>query len=248
MGVRIKVKRLFKTLLIWFKEREFKGRLHYIYEDNHTDRLMIVFSGFSPQKPMYNYMRTLKNVKSINKLFILDDFGYRGSYYLKEDGLDTPQKLVIELVTKIIGGGVIRELFTMGTSKGGTCAIYFGLEFNATHVFSGACQYLIANYLNTEDRKPILEGMLGQGYSKTDFDNLNNAVRQQIERHQGTDTVIHLLFSRQEHTYPEHIKFLLEDLDRWNIQYTTQIENFENHNDVGEFFIPFIKNELSRIV
>ena len=105
MSMRIKVKRLFKTLLIWFKEREFKGRLHYIYEDNHTDRLMIVFSGFSPQKPMYNYMRTLKNVKSINKLFILDDFGYRGSYYLKEDGHDTPQKLVIELVKKIIGGG-----------------------------------------------------------------------------------------------------------------------------------------------
>lgn len=105
MSMRIKVKRLFKTLLIWFKEREFKGRLHYIYEDNHTDRLMIVFSGFSPQKPMYNYMRTLKNVKSINKLFILDDFGYRGSYYLKEDGRDTPQKLVIELVKKIMGGG-----------------------------------------------------------------------------------------------------------------------------------------------
>lgn len=105
MAVSIKLKRLFKSLLIWFKERKFKGRLRYIYEDNHADKLMIVFSGFSPQKPMYNYMRTLKNVKTINKLFILDDFGYQGSYYLKEDGLDTPQLLVIELVKKIMGGG-----------------------------------------------------------------------------------------------------------------------------------------------
>lgn len=102
--------------------------------------------------------------------------------------------------------------------------------------------------MNTEDRKPILEGMLGNNYSKTEFDNLNNTVRQQLERHQGADTVIHLLFSRKEHTYPEHIKFLLEDLDKWNIPYTTQIEDFENHNDVGEFFIPYIKKEISELV
>ena len=242
------IKRFFKGLYIRFQEKEYEGRLHYIYENNHADKLMIVFSGFSPYKPMYNYMRTLKNVKSIDKLFLLDDFGYRGSYYLMENGKDTPKQLVTELVKTIVGGGNFKELFTMGTSKGGTCAIYFGLQFHATHIFSGACQYLIANYLNTEDRKPILEGMLGKGYSEKDYSNLNDAVRVQIEKHQGTETIIHLLFSKQEHTYPEHIKYLLEDLEKWNIPYTAQIEPFENHDDVGRYFIPYIKKEISKIL
>ena len=68
MGVLItKTRRFLKGLLIRFQERVFKGRLHYIYENNHADKLMIVFSGFSPDKPTYNYMRTLKSYKGINK-------------------------------------------------------------------------------------------------------------------------------------------------------------------------------------
>ncbi len=249
MGIlKTKIRRYFKGLLIRFREKVYKGRLHYIYEDNHTDKLMIVFSGFSPDKPTYNYMRTLKAFKDINKLFLLDDFGYRGSYYLMEKGEDMPKQLVLGLVEKLIGGGKIRELYTMGTSKGGTCAIYFGLHLHAAHVYSGACQYLIGNYLNTEDRRPILEGMLGDDYSQSDFDNLNNAVRMQIKDHRNANTLIHLLFSKQEHTYTEHIVYLLDDLDKWNIPYTTQIEQFDNHNDVGNYFIPFIKNEMNKVL
>ena len=103
------IKRFFKGIYIHFQEKEYKGRLHYIYENNHADKLMIVFSGFSPYKPMYNYMRTLKNVKSIDKLFLLDDFGYRGSYYLMENGKDTPKQLVTELVKTIVGGVILRN-------------------------------------------------------------------------------------------------------------------------------------------
>lgn len=244
----LKIRRYFKSLYIRIKEKEFKGRLHYIYENNHADKLMIVFSGFSPEKPMYNYMRTLTDFKSINKLFLLDDFGYRGSYYLMEGGEGTPKHLVIELVKALSRRDNFTEIFTMGTSKGGTCAIYFGLEFHATHIFSGACQYFIANYLNNESRKQILEGMLGLGYSQSDFNNLNNIVRQQIENHHGVDTMIHLLFSKREHTYPEHIKYLLADLDKYGIPHTTKVEQFDNHGDVGQYFIPFIRNEIRKIV
>ena len=247
-SIKHKAKFFFKVLFIRFKEKLYKGRLHYIYENNHANKLMIVFSGFSPQKPMYNYMRTLKDVKIINKLFLLDDFGYNGSYYLLENGKETPKQLVIELVKRLIERDNLKELFTMGTSKGGTCAIYYGLEFHASHVFSGACQYLISNYLNTDLLKPVLEGMLGKDYSQKDYDNLNDVVRQQIEKHKGTETIIHLLYSEKEHTYPEHIQYLLADLNKWSIPYTTQIEEFDNHSDVGQYFIPYIKKEISKII
>lgn len=244
----MKIKRFLKGLIIRVREKEYKGRLHYIYENNHADKLMIVFSGFSPDKPTYNYMRTLKGFKGINKLFLLDDFGYRGSYYLMENGVDTPKQLVLGLVEELNRVGKFKALYTMGTSKGGTCAIYFGLQLHANHVYAGACQYLIGDYLNKEDRKPILKGMLGDNYSQKDFDKLNDVVRMQIKEHQNTDTMIQLLFSKQEHTYKEHIEFLLADLNKWSVPYTIQIEQFEDHNNVGAYFIPFIKKEIKKLL
>jgi hypothetical protein len=41
---------------------------------------------------------------------------------------------------------------------------------------------------------------------------------------------------------------LLADLEKWNVPYTTQIEQFDNHGDVGKYFIPYIKKEISKIV
>ena len=61
-------------------------------------------------------------------LFILDDFGYRGSYYWYENGSDKPRLLVEGLVSDVMRKGKYKSLITIGSSKGGTCAIYFGLK------------------------------------------------------------------------------------------------------------------------
>ena len=99
------VTHLLTKLYIKAIERKWQGRLRYIYKNNHADKLVIVFSGFSPKGPVYNYMRTLNSFKCVNQLYILDDFGYRGSYYWLEDGKDTPRALTNGLINYIVGGG-----------------------------------------------------------------------------------------------------------------------------------------------
>ena len=135
----------------------------------------------------------------------------------------------------------------MGTSKGGTCAIYFGLEFNVKGVYAGACQYLVGNYLNTDNNRHILKAMLGEGYTQKDFDMLNNMLRDQLKCHKETNTVVNLLYSKHEHTYPEHIVYLIQDLKKNKIPYTEQVELFKEHNEVGNFFKPYIENTLQNI-
>ena len=98
------------------------GKLRYIHERNGSDELIIMFSGFGTI-PKYNYMKTLTQSK-IDKLFILDNFGYRGSYYWFENGSDKPLQLVTTLIERIGGGikvftqpvaaKVARAPFTMG--------------------------------------------------------------------------------------------------------------------------------------
>ena len=82
-------------------------KLRYIHERNGSDELIIMFSGFGTI-PKYNYMKTLAQSK-IDKLFILDNFGYRGSYYWFENGSDKPLQLVTTLIERI-GGGI--KIFT----------------------------------------------------------------------------------------------------------------------------------------
>lgn len=242
--------KFFNKILIKFylliHEHSYKKRLKYLYENNGSKRLLVVFSGFSPTKPLYNYVRTIKDIKTVNKLFILDDFGFRGSYYWFENGDDFPLQLTKELIE--IKSKGCEELYTLGTSKGGTCAIYFGLVFNAKHVYSGACQYLVGNYLNLEERLPILSGMLGAGFKRSDVDRLNNMMPNLLKKCKDARTVVHLLYSKKEHTYDEHIVYLIEDLILNNIPYTEVVEDFENHNDVGKYFIPYIKKELRNVL
>ena len=98
-----KAYRFFKNkILLSFKEKHL-GKLRYIHEQNGSDELIIMFSGFGSSVRKYNYMKTLNDSK-IDKLFILDVWGYRGSYYWYEKGKDEPKRLVSKLIESIWGG------------------------------------------------------------------------------------------------------------------------------------------------
>ena len=133
-------------MVLSFKEKRYAGRLKYLFESHNSNTLIIVFSGMATRKPKYMYMRTLKDV-NVDKLFILDDFGHKGSYYWFEDGSDKPLKLTEGLISAILESRKYKYVYTAGSSKGGSCAIYYGLMFNVTEVIASACQYYIGTYL-----------------------------------------------------------------------------------------------------
>ena len=105
MNYKLLVKKVLNGLFYKIVSRRYKGRLTYYFKSNKSDTLLIVFSAFTP-KPCYNYVKTLMGLK-IDKLFILDDFGYKGSYYWYENGEDYPQKLTESLIASVVGGGKI---------------------------------------------------------------------------------------------------------------------------------------------
>lgn len=240
------IKQIFKKIYFWTHEHKWEGRLKFIFSNNHSSTLVIVFSGFpNGEKPVYNYVKTLKKAR-IDKLFILDDFGYRGSYYLLENGLSTPQDLCRSLIQSIIGRGNYSCVYTLGSSKGGTAAIYYGLQFNVTAIYSGACQYYIGDYLSRLEYEPIVKGMTGTSISSSVIRALNEYMPDQLRKYANSNTIVHLLYSKDEHTYEEHIVDLIKDLKNNNITFTEKIENFPEHSQVGAYFSKWIKQELER--
>lgn len=100
------IKSILMRLYFAVNERKFQGREKYLFQKNHSKTLAIIFSGFS-EKPVYNYVKTLRNWKA-DKLFILDDFAYRGSYYWYGNGSKEPMILTQSLINQFVNrGGMI---------------------------------------------------------------------------------------------------------------------------------------------
>lgn len=246
MNVKNLIRHIATKVYLVIKEKKYAGRLKYLYEKHSSDTLIVVFSGFA-DKPVYNYIRTLNNVKA-DKMFILDDFGYKGSYYWYENGHDYPMTLANSLIMcKLIRGGY-KRLITLGSSKGGTCAIYFGLKFGASDIFSGACQYRVGTYLNADDRVPVFLAMMGTDAGEKEQAILDAKMPELINSCGNSTSIVHLLYSKEEHTYHDDIQYLIKDLDANKIKHIDKVEHFTDHGEVGKYFSPWVKEEIRKVI
>lgn len=243
-NVKKVIKHLTVKWLIKRKEKVFNERLKYLFIPAKSDKLLVVFSGFTGDIPKYNYVNSLRDIP-INKLYILDDFGYKGSYYLFDNGSDFPQILVIDLIKYIIIENKIKYLITAGSSKGGSCAIYFGIELGATDIYAAACQYYIGTYLSREKHKEIFKAMMGKDVNKEDVDKLDKIICKKIEGIQDeSKPKIHLFYSTKELTYERQIIPLLDQLNKCNYIVDEEILDFRNHNDVGIYFPQYLTKQI----
>ena len=234
-------------LLLKLREKRWRKRLKYIYlsKGGKCDSLFIVFSAFnSTNIRTYNYVRALKGAEC-DRLYILDVWGYRGSYYLYENGSDEPYRETLSLIHHILGKKKYKKVVTMGTSKGGTAAIYYGLEINATEILAGACQYNLGNYLFSKEAfAPILAGMVGNNAGQREKDLLNSIMPLQLRKHAGGTSVIHLIYSKKEPTYEKHTVDLLKQLKECRYTVVEKEYEFANHDDVGIYFKQYLSDYM----
>ncbi|MDI3411257.1 accessory Sec system protein Asp2 [Bacillus sonorensis] len=108
------------------------------------DVLTVVFSGFSTEgkPPLYNYIRTLEGF-TCNALFILDDFGCRGSYYLCKQRNFSIERSVISLINKIVEENGIKKIISCGSSKGGYASLYYAIKYGFDAAICGSPQYYL---------------------------------------------------------------------------------------------------------
>lgn len=239
-----KIRTVYKLIKFRLLEKTYSNRLKYLFFGKNSDTLLVCFAAFpSGNIRVYN---NIKGFASINadRLYISDTFGYKGSYYLYENGSDEPFKLTCSLIQKFVSGGKYRHIYTAGTSKGGSCAIIFGLLFHAEKIFSGACQYHLGTYLNVPERYNVFEGMMGEKASAEEERKLNQVMPNIFKKNKNSKSVIYLLYSKLEHTYEDDIKDLIVDLHQNSIKVVEKEEFFSNHGDVGHYFIPFVKFSL----
>lgn len=234
-----KLKTLYNIVRIRLIEKSFGGA-KYVYYNNNKDSLLICFSAFPPTNMrLYNNIRGFSDL-NVDRLYIADTWGYRGSYYLYEGGEDIPHQKTCALIENIIDKGQYKNVYTAGTSKGGSAAIIYGLKYNASDIFAGACQYRIGKWLSSPLHNSIIDGMRGEIEREEFVEMMNKYMENVISQNKNSTSTIHIVYSKKENTYDIHIKYLIEELKKNNINVVEKECFFEVHNAVGYDFIPYL--------
>jgi len=247
-----KVKSGFVKNSILKHEKSYNHLKYCYYPEKKSRSLIIVFSGFpgEGQPAKYNYINTLYSIKA-NKLFLLDDVWNNvnvGSYYLGSAGNWYLINDICKLVSDIVADYKIDRVITVGSSKGGSSALFYGIKLGADACIIGAPQYYIGSYLSSEKHRPILEAMMGD-CSQASIDKLDSLLSGEIMNEQTNRPDIYIHYSPKEHTYDEHIKDMLMDLEKNG--YVVHEDNeysYLNHSEVKDHFPSFLLKTIKVII
>lgn len=219
---------------------EYNGiNIKYIFKksDNYvSNNLIIIFSALGP-KPVYNYVRTLEGIDE-NQLFILDDIGGRGCYYLGQYDTFYVEKAVIALINDIIVENGIdkRNVVCGGSSKGGTSALYFALKCGLGHVVIAEPQIKIAKYLIDYSINDVLDYMTNNNPNDIKaITSINSLLYELIlENNFWPDLIIHA--GKETYYFKEHIIDFLVFLRKENRNYELDLKDYDKHSELIKFY------------
>lgn len=233
-------------------EQVYQGEVpvRYIFEkaSKPSDYLIIIFSAFSAEgKPAeYNYYNTIIKY-DCNKLFILDDQGERGCYYLGENRDFFVERSVIKLIDHICYHQNILydHILACGSSKGGYSAIYFSIKYNFGHVVVCAPQVLLGNFLSSmNSKKSTMNFIAGDRPDSKEF--LNKLIFEIIEKSKKFPNIsIHV--GKDDYHYKDHVKPLIEAFDKKCQSVEIDLGNFSSHNEIT-FFQRYLNQKIITII
>lgn len=211
--------------------------------------LIISFAGFSPDMARYNYIRTLRSIDCY-RLFLLDDHGFekRGSYYLDTVDEGNISNNVLSLVDNVKSGKNIEHIYSVGSSKGGSCALLFGLRLCADACIIGAPQYRIGSYLNFEEHRNLLKAIVGE-ITEDKIEELDNLIYEELKNNTRRDLAVYLHFSKYENTYKSQIVDLIDDLNDFGYPlYLDDDYEYTDHSEVSKYFPQYMMEKCKELM
>lgn len=241
------INRIYTILYTKFKEEKSSNGLKYLMlkPSGRSSQMIVSFAAFAHKGSRYNYIKTLKGFHCY-RLFLLDEGASngRGTYLLGDDKNEKTVDLINYLRVKYD----IHDLYFIGSSKGGYCALDFAFKIpNAIPVIASP-QYFVASYLNVEKTMPNLRAILNSFISDEGIKRIDLRLRIIISTSKIRPSKVYIHYSDQEHTYHKHIKYMLEDLSSAGIDVEEDVLHYPNHNDLIYYYPSYLKRILGSYI
>lgn len=222
--------------------------IKYLYKRTiDSNKLIIVFSGFD-NPPKYRYTLSLRGF-DCNQLFILDDYGGRGCYYLGKNPEFLVEKSVSSLINEIINNEDIKKenVICAGSSKGGWAALYYAIKYDLGYAVVGAPQIRIVQYLNFSNALDVKEYMLGKNFDKKEALNVDNILIDLVKEKEKFPKIYVQVGIGDGHHLCKHILPFEKALRDNNKYMSLKLEKYSDNNDVANFYPAFLCNKIINI-
>ena len=212
--------------------------------------LVIVFAGMNPVPPTparYSYLRTLTPVVR-NKLFILDDYGPRGCYYLGKDRVLDFEASVTALIRSVVAdlGIELSDITACGSSKGGFASLYYGFKYGFGRVIAGGPQTRLGNYLTSRHGTfdNILVWVAGERSEGARL--WLNSLLYDVVRGSPHRPDVDLHVGRGDYHLPNHVRPLIDVFESDpTFQWTLSLGDYSEHIQIQAHFPPYLLEQLA---
>ena len=221
--------------------------LNYIQNDYTTEDpqvpLVFVFSAMGLIGNFsYNYKATLDSIKC-SSIYILDDFGDQGSYYLQEKNdtsiFETVQKFILAKIEE--SGNRKRPIYFVGSSKGGTAALLHGLKIENSRIFVGAPQTKIGSFIE-KPHPNILKYMTGSNDAAA-IQSLDAVLYE--DHYFGNNTSqVTIAVGKGDHHYKNHVLPWVEHAKKRGLIVNTIVREGTPHSEIGRVYRDLLKKEI----
>lgn len=139
---------------------------------------------------------------------------------------------------------------SIGSSKGGYSALYFGLMLKFKYIVSGSPQYQISNYLKsiTDDNDFLYGTRILESIICDEFDSeyINDALFDIIKK-SDAKSKIYLYYSTKEDSFKKDVSKLIVDLqDRFELE-LVDLKN-EEHSYIGSYFQKNLNTIINKLL
>jgi hypothetical protein len=211
--------------------------------DAGQGKLAVVFTAIhQPGDFTYNYRKSVE-AAGIHALYILDDFGDQGSYYLMDHGdraiFDATQDLIRQELKRL--GLSAKDLITAGSSKGGSAAILHGIAAGAGRIIVGAPQVKIGSFLR--EPHPNMLGFMMGDTSQDSVNALDAVVFDSIDDLLET-TRLSILVGDADHHYRKHVLPLKSYAEARQKQLDVTVLPGLPHAEIGSAYRQFLTENI----
>jgi hypothetical protein len=251
--IKIRIRQRVKYMKTLLKNEQIfngKRKIKYLFipSKKKTEHLVVMFSGFNPigTPPAYNYIRTLQHA-DVNKLYILDDYGSRGCYYLGENRVFDVEASVYALIRHIASANKIKDenIICCGSSKGGYAALYYSIKYGFGHAIVAAPQTYLGRYLYNVGENPTLAYIAG-GTSQEDVAFCNDLLFELVRKVKKVPKML-IHVGRGDHHYKGHVLPFIDHLQQYGFSCGLDVGEFANHGEVS-FYQKLLVSKLKEIV
>lgn len=204
--------------------------------------MVVCFPGCS-DVPKYNYVGSLREVKC-HILFVKDDASAdRNGNYMIGGGYND---LMIKLIEHCVEKTGAKRLIFIGSSKGAYSALNFSLQIPNSFVCIAAPQYRVGTYLR-EIYKPSLEAIIGEIHEDK-IKSLDKRLENMIATTSILPSKVFFHVSKNEHTWEEHCKDMVDDLQRRDVPIDFDFGTYTEHADLIYHYPSYLKKSIQMIL